>query len=80
MSAAAEFLSHREIELMAFSGQLITYEIGIRFLKDYLEGDVYFKISHPNENLDRARTQFALARSLCENEDQMVEIVGRHAH
>ena len=49
-----------EIEYMAFSAKLMTYECGIRFLTDYLEGDVYFKISYPMQNLDRTRTQFKL--------------------
>ena len=38
----------------------MTYECGIRFLTDYLEGDHYFKISREGQNLDRCRTQFCL--------------------
>jgi Ser/Thr protein kinase RdoA (MazF antagonist) len=79
LEVAREFLTEREIELLPFSGKLITYEIGIRFLKDYLDGDVYFKIDHPRENLDRARTQFALVRSILEKEDAMAEITARHS-
>jgi len=43
---------------------VITYEIGMRFLTDYLNGDQYFKIKRPQHNLDRARNQFALVRSM----------------
>ncbi|NQU39217.1 MAG: aminoglycoside phosphotransferase family protein [Lentisphaerae bacterium] len=66
-----------EIELLPQAGALITYEIGLRFLTDFLQGDVYFNTSHETENLDRARTQFALVRSLQEQESEMREIVGR---
>lgn len=53
-------LTKEEIELIPFSAKLMTFECGIRFLTDYLDGDNYFKIKHPNHNLDRARTQFKL--------------------
>ncbi|MFA6962316.1 MAG: aminoglycoside phosphotransferase family protein [Opitutaceae bacterium] len=49
---------------LVVAGQVITYEIGLRFLTDHLQGDVYFKVKRPNHNLDRARNQFALLRSL----------------
>jgi Ser/Thr protein kinase RdoA (MazF antagonist) len=68
VAAAGGFLTRRERELLPFSGKLITLEIGLRFLTDWLEGDVYFKVRRPDHNLDRCRTQFALVRSI---EDQM---------
>ena len=43
---------------------LMTYECGIRFLTDYLEGDHYFKISREGQNLDRCRTQFCLVKDM----------------
>ena len=49
-----------EIDNLAFSGKLIALETGIRFLTDYLLGDVYFKIFCEGQNLDRARPQFQL--------------------
>lgn len=57
-------LTPDEIELLPFSVLLLTYECGIRFLADYLNGDVYFKTHYPNHNLDRARNQFALVRDI----------------
>ncbi len=60
----AEILMPREIELLPFSVELLTYECGIRFLTDYLNGDTYFKIAYDGHNLDRARAQFALARDI----------------
>jgi len=46
--------------LLPFSIKLMTYECGMRFLTDYLNGDVYFRIRRPDDNLARCRTQFAL--------------------
>ena len=71
LSSAGKFLNPREKELLPFSGKLITLEIGIRFLTDYLAGDVYFKIHREKHNLDRCRTQIALAKSI---EAQMPEM------
>jgi hypothetical protein len=53
-----------EREHLTTAGELLTFESGLRFLTDHLEGDVYFRIHHPGHNLDRARTQFALLASL----------------
>jgi aminoglycoside phosphotransferase (APT) family kinase protein len=64
-----------EREHLAFSGKLLAYETGVRFLTDYLQGDVYFKVHHPEHNLDRARTQFALVRSIEDEAEAMAKIV-----
>ena len=71
LSAAGGFLNDVEKSRLAFSGKLIALEIGIRFLTDHLEGDVYFKTKRPNHNLDRCRTQLALVKSIEEQEDAM---------
>ena len=57
-------LGARERELLAFSGWVITMEQAIRYLTDYLEGDVYYGERYPGHNLYRARNQLALARSM----------------
>jgi aminoglycoside phosphotransferase (APT) family kinase protein len=75
LSTAGEFLNDVEKAHLVFSGKLITLEIGIRFLTDYLEGDVYFKTKRPNHNLDRCRTQIALVKSIEGQEDVMREFV-----
>ena len=49
---------------MAFAGKLITFEIGIRFLADFLANDIYYKIHRENHNLDRCRTQFKLVEEI----------------
>ena len=64
LDAAHGFLTQKEVEFMPFAGWLITTEIGIRFLTDYLDGDLYFRTSKPEHNLIRARNQFKLAQSI----------------
>ena len=67
-------LTPKEIELMPFAAQLITFENGMRFLTDYIDGDNYFKIHKPEHNLDRCRTQFKLVRDLMEKEDTLAQM------
>ena len=64
LSTAGKFLIPKEIELLPFSGQLITFEIGIRFLTDYLQNDVYFKTHRDKQNVDRCRKQFKMVESM----------------
>ncbi len=71
LDAAHGFLTQAEIDLLPFSGWLITTEIGIRFLTDYLDGDKYFRVDYPTHNLVRARNQLTLARSIEEHLPQM---------
>jgi aminoglycoside phosphotransferase (APT) family kinase protein len=75
LASAGAFLTKAEKELLAFSGKLITFEIGIRFLTDYLCGDTYFKVHRDGHNLDRCRTQFALVRSIEQQDEQMSRLV-----
>ena len=77
LSSAAGFLTEDEREHLAFAGKLITFEIGIRFLADFLAGDVYFKVHRDTHNLDRCRTQFRLVESIEQQEVQMNRFVGR---
>lgn len=75
LSSAGGFLTTEEKKLLAFSGKLITFEIGIRFLTDYLSGDTYFKVHREGHNLDRCRTQFKLVESIEQQEEQMSRLV-----
>ena len=68
-------LTGREIEYLPWGAKLMTLECGIRFLTDYLEGDVYFRTSRPGQNLDRARTQFKLVLDMEAHWDEMAAIV-----
>lgn len=76
---ACDCLCDAEIENLAFAGKLISLEIGIRFLTDYLEGDVYFKTQRDMHNLDRTRTQLALVEKLEACELEMEAFIKRLA-
>jgi Ser/Thr protein kinase RdoA (MazF antagonist) len=78
LSEARSFLTPTELDLLAISGRLITFEIGIRFLTDYLEGDTYFKVHHPRENLDRARTQLQFVAAMEHQAAEMAAIIAQH--
>lgn len=67
-------LTAEEIDLLPLSAKLLTYECGIRFLTDYLNGDTYFKIHRPSHNLDRARNQFKLVADIAAKEDALAAI------
>jgi hypothetical protein len=75
LSSANDFLCDAERDCLVFSGKLITFEIGIRFLTDFLLGDVYFKVSREGHNMDRCRTQFKLVESIEDQEDDMNRVV-----
>jgi hypothetical protein len=75
VSTAGGFLTPKEKALLAFSGKLIAFTIGLRFLTDYLEGDHYFRVHRSGHNLDRARTQFKLVESIIRQEEEMQAFV-----
>lgn len=75
LSIAQEFLTPTELEYLAFSAKLITLELGMRFLTDYLLGDTYFKVNHADHNLQRARTQFKLVADMEEKMPEMEAII-----
>ena len=77
LTGCAGSLTPLEIELLPMGAKLMTYECGIRFLADYLVGDVYFKIHREHHNLDRARTQFKLVADMEAKWEEMAEIVRR---
>ena len=57
---------------------LMTFECGIRFLSDYLDGDTYFKTHKDHHNLFRCRTQFKLVSEMEKNRELMLEIVNKY--
>jgi hypothetical protein len=75
VESAGELLTTEEKQLLAFAGKLITLEIGVRFLMDFLANDTYFKVHRENHNLDRCRTQFKLVEEIEWQEDRMNELV-----
>lgn len=75
LSTANKFLTPAEKDTLVTGAYLMTLECGVRFLTDYLKGDVYFKIHRENHNLDRCRTQFKLVADMEAKESKMREIV-----
>ncbi|MFD0896088.1 aminoglycoside phosphotransferase family protein [Luteolibacter ambystomatis] len=79
LSTARSFLNPAETAHLAFAGKLLTLECGIRFLTDYLQGDVYFKIKRPGHNIDRCRNQFAFVAAIEKKLPEMEAIVKSYA-
>ncbi len=77
LSGNGESLNEAEKAHLVFSGKLIALEAGMRFLTDFLEGDIYFKTAYPGQNLDRCRKQLAMVRSIEDQEAAMLRIVDR---
>ena len=74
LAAAGSAMTEAERRSLPWGARLMTLECGIRFLTDYLEGDHYFKISRPAQNLDRARTQFTLVEGMEREFDAMTQL------
>lgn len=75
LSEAGDSLTQCEKDNLAFSAKLMTFECGMRFLTDYLNGDTYFKTAYPNHNLVRAKNQFALVADMEKHMDEMEDII-----
>lgn len=75
LASAGGFLTDAEIDHLAFSGKLITMETGLRFLTDYLNGDLYFKTRHPGHNLERFLVQARLVESIERQQGAMEDVV-----
>lgn len=71
-------LTEREIQELPMGAKTMTYECGMRFLTDYLQGDTYFKTHREGHNLDRCRTQFKLVEDMEQKWDTMQEIVKKY--
>lgn len=70
-------LEPSEVALLPEGAMMMTLECGMRFLTDYLDGDVYFHTDYPEHNLVRCRTQFALFADMERKKRQMDDIVAR---
>lgn len=75
LAAAGDSLTENEITYLPFAAKLLTFECGIRFLGDFINGDVYFKTEYPEHNLVRARTQFKLVADIEAKFSEMQSIV-----
>ncbi len=79
LSACGKKLTQKEIETLPMGAKMMTYECGIRFLTDYLEGDVYFRIHREKHNLERCRTQLKLVYDMEQKWDEMAKIIKEEA-
>ena len=71
-------LTKKEIELLPMGAKVMTYECGMRFLTDYLQGDVYFKTHREGHNLDRTRTHIKLIQDMEAKWETMKKIVEKY--
>ena len=78
LEGAGGTLTAAEIDHLPWGAKLMTFECGIRFLTDYLEGDVYFHTTRDGQNLDRCRTQFKLVSDMEAHWDELSEIVKKY--
>ncbi len=78
LKALGNTVTEVEKNNLAFGAILMTFECGMRFLADYLDGDVYFRTHRDGHNLDRARTQFKLVKDMEASLDEMNKIVDKY--
>ncbi len=79
LQETAGALTPLERDWLPLSAWLLAFEVAMRFLTDYLNGDVYFRIHRPGHNLDRARAQFKLAGDMEAKEEAMLRIIRRYS-
>ena len=72
---ACPSLTENEVNMLPMGAYNMTIECGMRFLTDYLNGDVYFSIDRESHNLDRCRTQFKLISDMEEHWEEMERII-----
>lgn len=75
LRACAPTMNETERGLMVRSAQVLTFEVAVRFLTDYLAGDLYFRVAHTHHNLQRCRTQLALLAAMLRQETRLEAIV-----
>ena len=79
IQGAGGTLTETELQYLPWGARLMTLECGIRFLTDYLDGDHYFRIHYPEQNLDRCRTQFKLVSDMEAQFDAMAAVIEKYA-
>lgn len=77
LSAVPDVITENEVQSLVMGAKLMSWEVASRFLADYLNGDVYFRIHYPTQNLDRARNQTALVQAIHAHQAEMEEIVAQ---
>lgn len=80
LEGCAGSLTEEETRLFPSGAKVITFEQGMRFLGDYLQGDIYYKTHRPGQNLDRARTQLKLVADMEKKWEEMERIVAKYCN
>jgi hypothetical protein len=75
ITVAREFLTVHDYDYLYDAVRLIAFELGLRFFTDFLEGNVYFKVNHPEQNLARALVQFRLSESIESQKETICSII-----
>ena len=75
LAGAGSFITSTERKNLVLGAKVITLIMGIRFLTDYLNGDIYYKIHYPKQNLNRCRNQFQLLKDILEKENEMSKMI-----
>lgn len=75
LEACGKCLTEKELELLPYASIIISFEDGIRFLMDHLNGDTYYYIYYLGQNLDRSRTQLKLAEDMLQKLPEIKKIV-----
>ena len=78
VEGCAGSLTDKELDMLPIGAMVMTYECGMRFLADYLDGDIYFKTHREGHNLDRCRTQFKLVADMEKKLSAMNAIVDKY--
>ena len=79
LTSAGAFLTPIERDHLPFAAKLFPFMQCVRFLTDYINGDVYYKIKYPEHNLDRAKNQLALFNSVCSHEEEMKNFIAENS-
>lgn len=78
LSECGDSLNEYEFEMLPMGAKIMTFENGMRFLADYISGDVYYRIHYPTQNLNRARAQYKLVRDMERDWDKMHKILEKY--
>ena len=75
LKGTASFITQQEIDCLALSAKMFAYMQAVRFLTDYLNDDIYYKINHKEHNLQRTKAQLKLLYSMEVQYDKMCKII-----
>jgi N-acetylhexosamine 1-kinase len=78
LAAVKESITERELALLPESALIMTYELALRFMTDYLDGDKYFKLKYPEHNLVRTRNQIRLTEDIEAKLEEMRNITAKY--